>query len=317
MAANKKAPAKTKAKPKTPSKKPAAKRKGKASAAAGADERKQSVADVSAQADQAPDAPPMALEDLPFRYRLFVEEYAIDGNGTRATIAAGFSPNGARAQACRLLARPEIRWWVDALMEDRVEAARMTRERVLADIEALTAADANELAEHRRVNCRYCWGKDFKYQRTQGEYDRDMAEWAKEVHKAEVEGKAPPPPFDEMGGVGFRRNGDPNPECPECCGEGVGEVFFKDTRKASRRARLLYAGAKVGKDGWEIKMHSVDKAREMLAKHHKIYEDRTEVTLNLSAEDLEQRFAARMAAARKRQEEVARERGLESDLDDD
>lgn len=40
--------------------------------------------------------------------QMFVAQYLIDGNGTRAALAAGYSTNGARRSASELLKRPRV-----------------------------------------------------------------------------------------------------------------------------------------------------------------------------------------------------------------
>ena len=92
---------------------------------------------------------------LPFKWQLFVNEYMIDLNGTQAAIRAGYSPKRAHVQASELLARPDVGSVVQAMMDDRIERIKMTRERVLAEFENIADADANELSELRRVCCRH------------------------------------------------------------------------------------------------------------------------------------------------------------------
>lgn len=64
---------------------------------------------------------------------------------------------------------------------------------------------------------------------------------------------------------------DPNPECPDCKGDGRGNVLIKDTRKLSPQARALYAGVKITKEGLEVKMHSKLDALEKVFKHLGLY----------------------------------------------
>ena len=117
-------------------------------------------------------------------------------------------------------------------------------------------------------------------------------------------------PFDELGGVGFNPNLDPHPECPECFGEGRGRVMFKDSRKLSPAGLALYTGAKIGKEGIEIKTRSQERASEMLARILKLYEDKSEININFSVEELNETFASRMAAAHANARKVQEERGL-------
>lgn len=54
--------------------------------------------------------------------RLFVHEYMIDLNGTKAAIRAGYAEKTAAARASRLLRTPKIKAYRDALMQERFEA---------------------------------------------------------------------------------------------------------------------------------------------------------------------------------------------------
>ncbi len=58
----------------------------------------------------------------------FVEEYLVDGNGTRAAIAAGYAKSGARTEAARLLANAHI---AQFLAEKRAEQGERLSERTL------------------------------------------------------------------------------------------------------------------------------------------------------------------------------------------
>ncbi|MGQ0455304.1 hypothetical protein ACT4UM_29360, partial [Bacillus sp. SS-TM] len=66
---------------------------------------------------------------------------------------------------------------------------------------AIVQADPNQLAQFRRVNCRYCWGENHLYQW------RDIAEFDKAAAQASRDGKPEP----EYGGLGFVDNAIPNP----------------------------------------------------------------------------------------------------------
>lgn len=60
---------------------------------------------------------------------------------------------------------------------------------------------------------------------------------------------------------------DPNPDCQCCFGEGVGEIFFCDTRDISLEARSLYAGVKRTPSGVEVLLHDKMLALCLLVKH--------------------------------------------------
>jgi hypothetical protein len=144
---------------------------------------------------------------------------------------------------------------------------------------------------------------------TPSEQRKRKKEYQEKVRKAESEGAEIPLDDDDEFMLGYNGTKDPNPECPECWGEGVERVIFKDTRKLNPAARALLKGVKLGKDGKEIMVHDQMKPVEMLAKHHKIYEDKTaDITVNLDAETLNDKFAKKMAEAQARQLEVLKER---------
>ncbi|HBH7956020.1 TPA: terminase small subunit [Escherichia coli] len=128
---------------------------------------------------------------------------------------------------------------------------------LVSQLMAIVQADPNQLAQFRRVNCRYCWGENHLYQW------RDIEEFDKAAEKASKDGK----PAPEYGGLGFVDNAIPNPDCPKCCGDGRGEVHIADTTMLDGDARLLYAGAKYGKFGIEILMEDKGAARRELLKY--------------------------------------------------
>jgi hypothetical protein len=106
-----------------------------------------------------------------------------------------------------------------------------------------------------RAPCRYCWGTGHLYQwKTAREY-HDALETA-------LMRSAPRPHAD--GGFGYRADGSPNPECPECCGLGEDRVRLCDLAQISRAARALIAGVRQGPHGPEVKIQSLgDLARSI------------------------------------------------------
>jgi phage terminase small subunit len=54
------------------------------------------------------------VEKLTSKQKIFVKEYAIDRNATRAAIAAGYSKNGAKVAGHRLLTNTNVRPKLDA-----------------------------------------------------------------------------------------------------------------------------------------------------------------------------------------------------------
>lgn len=63
-----------------------------------------------------------------------IAEYVIDGNGTRAAIAAGYSARSARNTAQEVLARPHVKAEVKRRQRGLVKKLEITAEKVLGDI---------------------------------------------------------------------------------------------------------------------------------------------------------------------------------------
>lgn len=197
----------------------------------------------------------------------FVAEYLIDRNGSAAYQRAGFKATGnvAETAASRLLRDPEIQKLIaagEAKLRERVE---IQQQDVIDRLWMIANADANELIQHRRLCCRYCYGKNFLYQRTKGERARDYALW--EAEQREADEDAPVTAFDEMGGTGYHKLKAPNPDCPECFGEGVPDVYVPDTRNLTGAARMAYAGVHATKDGIKVLQHSKPDALVKVGEH--------------------------------------------------
>lgn len=186
----------------------------------------------------------------------------------------------------RLMADPFVQDLILKHQAERFATLKAEGIDVIRELQGMAFADVNELMEYRIGCCRHCWGTDFKYQYTtqrrlryaQNEYERTPEAL---VHA-----------FDH-GGVGFDPNRPPNHECPECAGNGIGEVHLKDTRYLSPGARALFAGVKITKDGIEVKTNSKEKALENLGRTLALFSDKLKVE---GAEDL----VARLTAGRKR-----------------
>ncbi|WP_375453727.1 terminase small subunit [uncultured Methylobacterium sp.] len=205
----------------------------------------------------------MAITD---KQRRFVEEYLVDLNATQAAIRAGYSEDTARQQGHRLLTDADISDAVAEAQAARAARVQVTADQVLRELVDIATTDANELIEHRIGCCRFCWGRDFRYQRTRNELERAEAAHAAENEEAIRKG-AETTLFDPEGGDGYHAHRPPNPDCPECFGDGVGRALFKDTARASPAARRLYAGVKLTKDGMEMKLHPKLDALDRLFKH--------------------------------------------------
>ena len=227
------------------------------------------------------------------RQALFVKEYLVDLNGRQAAIRAGYSPDTARVKASQLLALDEVKAAVAEAMAAREKRTEITADKVLQRWWAIATADPAELIEHRRVCCRFCYGKNNRYQRTPSEMAEAIGEFNRAKLLAEAQGGSFAAEFDQQGGTGYDPRKDPNPECPECFGEGEELVFPKDTRDLSPSARLLYAGVKKTEKGFEIKTQNQQAALDSVAKHLGMFVTKVE-------HDVSDNLADKLRAARER-----------------
>ena len=225
--------------------------------------------------------PPTNEYGLNDRHLLFCQHLVADetSNATAAAIKAGFAPTTADQQASRLSRNVKVQACLAALRAARAERMQVKADDVLARWLAIANADPNELIELRRICCRYCHGKRFRYQRTHGEMEAARVALALKVQALPVGGSMPA--FDEQGGIGYDARKDPHLQCPECFGQGVLVPYAKDTRHLSVGARQLYDGVKVTKDGLEIK--TLDRAAALLnvAKHIGMFVSKVEHTVLL------------------------------------
>lgn len=224
------------------------------------------------------DKDPNAITDAE---RRFVLEYMVDLNGTQAYIRAnpGVSTRTANTLACRLLSKVKIQDAVTAARLEQEKRTEVKADQVILENWAIATADPRELMELKVGCCRFCWGDDHRYQRTEAEFAEYMAAHAKASEDAVSAGK-PVVPFDPQGGKGYNRSRKPNGECPECGGDGVSRVVLHDTSTISRAAASLFAGVKQSDKGVvEVKVHSKDAALDKLMRHLGIYNDKLELTM--------------------------------------
>lgn len=196
------------------------------------------------------------------RDQLFVQHYLTLLDPIKAAIAAGFSATTAQSKAHGWVgnsgAKPLVYDAIQAAMAEVRERMTLERGEILEHWALLANADARELTQYHRGACRFCWGKGHAYQwRTAREYQA--------AYHAAITNEVPPP--TDEGGYGYSAKREPNPDCPECDGDGDGRVILQDTRNLSRAAQLLYGGTKIGKGTIEVNMESRADARKLYAQH--------------------------------------------------
>lgn len=210
------------------------------------------------------------------RRERFVEEYVKDRNGTQAAIRAGYSPRSAAVQASILLREPKILEMISVAKAAVSQAVVFEAADVLKQWVDLATADPGKISRVRWVNCRHCWGVGHEYQWKAREYAEacDLA-----MNAVDKTGKPRPRPAPKCdGGFGFVRNREPNPDCPECDGDGKEETIFADTNTLGPKERLLLAGVRRTKDGLEVKLRDRDAALRNIAGYLGMLVDKREVT---------------------------------------
>ncbi|EKS6506571.1 terminase small subunit [Enterobacter hormaechei] len=196
-------------------------------------------------------------DGLTAQQRLFVAEYLKDGNATQAAIRAGYSKKSAEQIGYQLLQKTSVAQTIAQQQKASIARTLGGADEVLAQMWQLATFDANQLSQYRRGACRYCWGFGHQYQW------RDMVEFEEKRLEA-LERKSREPA--DVGGYGYDHTREPNPGCPRCNGDGIGQPYFADTRKLSPVAALAYSGVKLGKNGVEITAISRERMFEAVIK---------------------------------------------------
>lgn len=147
---------------------------------------------------------------------------------------------GADVQGHRLLKNPEVARAVEEAIAEQSARIGVTADWVLQRLFNIAGGDPNELIHHRRIACGGCY-------------------------PVGVDGPA------------LNSLCEPDGNCRQCSGEGIGHVQIGDTRKLSPSAAALYAGLKTTKDGIEIKMHDQMAALEKLGRHLGVFEPKSAV----------------------------------------
>lgn len=184
----------------------------------------------------------------------FIAEYLKDNNATAAAERAGYSdPNYGR----QLITNPNVAQAIAQQQKASIVRTLGGADEVLAQMWQLATFDANKLSQYRRGACRYCWGFGHQYQW------RDAVEFEEKRLEAVERDRREP---EDSGGYGYDHNREPNPACPRCNGDGIGQPYFADTRKLSPDAALAYSGVKLGKNGVEITAISRERMYEAVMK---------------------------------------------------
>lgn len=120
----------------------------------------------------------------------------------------------------------------------------------------IATADISKIVQHRRINCRWCNGKDHAYQwRDKAEHTAAVAE-AMDTNVSRTRAKLKPRDLpSDKGGYGFIFNAMPHAECPRCRGEGISDVLLMDTNLLGPKERKLLKSVKMKKGDIEFEFH--------------------------------------------------------------
>jgi len=77
--------------------------------------------------------------------RVFVDEWLVDMNGTRAAIAAGYAPKHAKRTAHEVMQRPQVLAAIQAAQQARAKRTEITADRVLIELGRVAFFDPRKL----------------------------------------------------------------------------------------------------------------------------------------------------------------------------
>lgn len=101
----------------------------------------------------------MAKKSSLEKYKIFVEEYLKDYNGTKAAIAAGYSEKSAYSKANQLLKTSEVKAMLDAATAVVIERSQDERENIRKILEDAANLDLTDLVIMGKTGCSL---KEFK-----------------------------------------------------------------------------------------------------------------------------------------------------------
>lgn len=82
------------------------------------------------------------------KQELFVKEYIVDFNATRAAIAAGYSEDSARSIASENLAKPDLQKAIQKEIEKRKKRIEINQDFVLEQLAKIAGADIKDYLEY-------------------------------------------------------------------------------------------------------------------------------------------------------------------------
>lgn len=185
------------------------------------------------------------------RREVFVRRYLIHQNASQAYREAGYKDGpGTRQSAHRLLTSADIQERIYDEREKHLAALDLTVAHILRRFRDIAFSDIAEIVGVHNSACRYCHGIDHAYQwRTSEEYETSRKKACRVGQTAAIETTEP------VGGYGYNGSLLPHPSCPECDGEGIRTIRFKDTRLLTNAERAVFAGVEETPYGINYRFH--------------------------------------------------------------
>jgi hypothetical protein len=186
----------------------------------------------------------------------------------KSAIAVGYPAVDARRIAFRLLSLPRLVNRLAEIERDMLASVRIDPHELFKEVvtQNLRLARAKVPMQVWNPCCRHCYGINHMYQRTYREFEEDYERSVTQPVKPKM-GQSKPLPFDEKGGSGYDPSLPPDPDCPNCHGDGDAAhpvVRVKDTRLFTPEERELFAGAIAKRSGVEMVWKDQAQAREFL-----------------------------------------------------
>lgn len=188
---------------------------------------------------------------------IFVKEYCIDFNLSRATRAAGYSVASAAQQGCNLLRVERVQIAIHKELTGRYKRLEIDGDAIAQRYLTIATADVREL--YKFGACRYCYGDGHRYHFTPDEWRRSV------ISHRLVQMKLPAADrreLDDQGGVGYNAVAEAHPECPECFGQGIPRPL--DPKELSPAGAMIFDGIKINKDG-SMEIKHLDRMRALEA----------------------------------------------------
>jgi phage terminase small subunit len=204
------------------------------------------------------------------RRERFIRRFLVHQNAARAYREAGYKDGpGTRQSAHRLLTSAYIQGRLEEERQRLLEALDVTVDDVVRRFRDIAFADIANIVGLHIGACRFCYGKGHAYQwRTVGEYRASLEQTQKDPASRSGKETGGRP----EGGYGYDANLLPSPDCPECDGEGIPRIVFKDTRLFTDSERAVFAGAVETRYRVNYRFHDQMAALQQLAKRIGFYD---------------------------------------------